>query len=252
MNSSGSAAFDLLRDHFLAVPSVRREFEDALRANLHRIDPSDRANRFGSGAAVEWIVAAAAFEAGVLMVPGGHNVNGMDLIDVRNHLRGYWSIKNSSLQRTSGFRISNGMGGAGRGFVDPVILLAPALPGVVFADPTIHIELAKKATTTGDATVLPFSAVKLFSEQHPECVALCEIPINEHLGIDNPWMDYVKSLLEPKRFPRLSRLFAPVSTPGGDFADQIRQLGQLRDDGVITPSQFDGLLESLQGRRDLE
>jgi hypothetical protein len=239
--TSGSAEFDALRDRLAADEGLRQELEDALRANVNRVDPTDRANRFGSGGAVEWILAAVAYTAGVLTVPGGHNSNGFDLRALRDTARGLWSVKNTT--QRSDFRLTNGMSGSGRGFVDPIVLLSPALPGLVFADPARHPDVASAVRDVRDATVLPFAAVLRHATEHPECVAPCRMPPNPRTGRDDPWMDYVRSLLEPLRFPRLSRLFSDAEPPRRSIADEIRQLAELRDAGVISAEQFDAAVD---------
>lgn len=241
--SSGSPEFDALRARLATDDNLREELEAALRANVHRVNPTDRANRFGSGAAVEWILAAAAYQAGVLSVPAGHNSDGFDLHSLRDQVRGLWSVKNTTAR--SNFRLTNGMEGAGRGFVEPVVLLSPSLPGLVYANPERHPEIAAEVRVASDHTEIPFGAAQRHAEQHPECVAPLRAPENPRTGQDDPWMDYVESLLEPQRFPRLSRLFADAAPPVRSLADEILALARLRDAGTITGTQFDAAVERL-------
>ena len=239
-STSGSPEFDALRDRLVADDSPREELEAALRANVHRIDPTDRANRFGSGAAVEWIIAAAAYQAGILSVPGGHNSDGFDLQALRDRVRGLWSVKNTT--KASGFRLTNGMSGAGRGFTEAVILLSPALPGLTFADPETHPDVAAAVQQKDDHTLLPLRDALRHAEEHPECVAPIRMPVNPKTGRDDPWMDYVKSLLEPQRFPRLSQLFLDAVPPQRSLATEIVELAKLRDAGVLTEAQFEAAI----------
>lgn len=239
--TSGSPAFDQLRDALRNQPRLRSELESALDLNVHRVNPTDRANRFGSGGAVEWILAATAYSAGVLAVPGGHNADGFDLRDVREGARGLWSIKNTT--KRSDFRLTNGLGGAGAGFTDPVIFLSPALPGLTYIDPERHRIAASQVREMRDAAVLPFRAVQQHTVDHPECVAECAMPSNPGTGQADPWMDYVESLLHPELFPRLSALFADARPPVANFAGELRALIDLRDRGEITPEQFDRLID---------
>lgn len=213
--------------------------------NVRRVNPSDRANRFGSGAAVEWILAAAAFSAGVVTVPGGHNTNGFDLRDLMSEVRDdLWSVKNQT--KRGAFRISNGLGGGGRGLVDPTVFLSPALPGITFVHPTHHPETAAEAVRNPDAIILPFAAVKSHAERHPECVAACAMPRNPGTGADDPWLDYVASLLSPERFPRLSKMFVQSKPANRSFSDEVVRLATLRDEGAITSEQFADLISKLQ------
>lgn len=223
---------------------LKSELEYALAANVSRVNPSDRANRFGSGAAVEWILAALAYNAGVVAAPAGHNSNGFDLRDLRKQSQQLWSIKNTTQPRSE-FRISNGMGGPGRGFVDPIIMLSPGLPGLTFADPRIHTTLADKAKITSDAVLLPFQAVLEHANSRPECVAACKMPINQGEGNFDPWMDYVDSLLDPVRFPKLATMFKAARPVKTSIIDNIKELAKLRDDGILSDVQFDTALAKL-------
>ena len=243
--TSGNAAFDTLKAALVKDSDLRSELEYALAANVSKVNPSDRANRFGSGAAVEWILAAACYRAGVLSIPAGHNANGFDLQDMRQVAQGLWSVKNSTTRSRSEFRLTNGMGGEGKGFVEPVVMLSPHLPGLVFADPIQHPDLASEAKKTGDAVVLPFKAVLKHAEDHPECVAPLKMPINEHQGTLDPWMDYVQTLLDPIRFPILSKMFLDAKPAVRSLADEIRALSGLREDGVLSKEQFDSAIERL-------
>lgn len=243
MLTSGSSAFDDLRDALATTPALRSEVEAALDLNVRRVNPTDRANRFGSGAAVEWILAAVAFATETLSVPGGHNANGFDLRDLRDDARGLWSVKNQT--KRGEWRITNGLGGSGGGFRDPTVFVSPSLPGLTFAHPAIHLELAAKVVVKSDAVTLPAKAVEEHATTHPECVAPCAMPINPGIGTEDPWMDYVENLLAADRFPRLSRLFAESKPPTGTLAGELQSLIVLRDLGKISAEQFDLLVRKL-------
>lgn len=65
------------------------------------------------------------------------------------------------------------------------------------------------------------------------------MPVNPKTGRDDPWMDYVKSLLEPQRFPRLSKQFLDAVPPQRSLATEIVELAKLRDAGTLTEAQFE-------------
>lgn len=241
--SSGSAAFDDLRAALLADPALRSELEAALDLNVRRVNPTDRANRFGSGAAVEWILACVAFAAGVLSIPGGHNMNGFDLRDVRHDARGLWSVKSQT--KRGEWRISNGLGGSGAGLRDATVFVSPSLPGITLVDPARHADVAARAVEKSDAVTLPARVVEEHARSHPECVAACAMPTNPGTGEEDPWMDYVENLLSPDRFPRLSRLFAASKPVAGTLTGELQKLIALRDAGQISPAQFDALVDRL-------
>lgn len=243
--SSGSAAFDALRDALAGDAGLRAELESALRLNVHRVNPTDRANRFGSGAAVEWILASTAYAAGVLSIPGGHNADGYDLRALREDARGLWSVKNQTAAHGTAYRITNGLGGAGAGFVEPTVFLSPALPGITFIDPRLHTEVAATAYTTGDATMLSFSAVRGHAERRPECVAPCVMPVNPRTGDEDPWRSFIESILAPAQYPRLSRMFSDARPVTATLAGELTRLVQLRDSGAITGAQFDAAVAAV-------
>lgn len=243
--SSGSEAFDAFRDALAANTQLRSELEQALRANVYRVNPTDRANRFGSGGAVEWILASAAFAAGVLSIPGGHNANGFDLRALREDARGLWSVKNQTAPRAMAYRITNGLGGSGGGFTEPTVFLSPHLPGVVFADPKIHADLAGRVYDSGDATMLAFAAIRTHAETHPECVARCEMPVNPGTGNEDPWLAFVESLLNAQQYPTLSRMFAASKPTTGTLASELHSLVALRDAGSLTREQFDAAVQRI-------
>lgn len=243
--SSGSEAFDTFRDALAGNLQMRAELEQALRANVHRVNPTDRANRFGSGAAVEWILASAAFASGVLSLPGGHNANGFDLRALREDARGLWSVKNQTAPRPMAYRITNGLGGAGGGFTEPTVFLSPHLPGIVFADPKVHADLASKVYSSGDATMLAFAAIRAHAETRPECVAPCEMPVNPGTGSEDPWLAFIESLLNAQQYPTLSRMFVASKPTTGNLASELKSLVALRDAGSLTREQFDAAVQRL-------
>lgn len=243
--SSGSVPFDTLRDALAADAGLRAELESALRLNVHRVNPSDRANRFGSGAAVEWILASVAYAAGVLSIPGGHNANGYDLRALREDARGMWSVKNQTVASGAAYRLTNGLGGSGKGFVEPTVFLSPALPGLVFADPAIHTGIAAKVYGTDDATMLGFAAVRAHAAAHPECVAVCDMPVNPQTGDEDPWRAFIESILAPAQYPRLSKMFEAAKPTSGTFASQLQAVTALYDAGTLTRAQFDDAVAAL-------
>lgn len=243
--SSGSQAFDALRDALAKDRHLRSEVEAALDLNVRRVNPTDRANRFGSGAAVEWILATVAYASGVLSIPGGHNSNGFDLRDLRKDARGLWSVKNQT--KRGEWRITNGLGGSGSGFVDATVFVSPSLPGLTFVDPAIHLEVSSQVVVKSDAVTLPPRVVEEHARQRPECVAPCSMPTNPGTGSEDPWMDYVENLLSPDRFPQLSRLFVASKPVSGTLTTELQSLVAMRDRGQITPEQFDMMIRRLGG-----
>lgn len=241
---SGSLEFDRLRAHLERDRAVRNEVRDALYALTEEINVSDRGSRFIVGGTVEWILAAACWSAGIIAMPEGHNADGFDLAAVRAELRGLFSIK-SSLSPNSGFRISNGMHGSGRGFVEPTIFLHPRLGGLVFADPERHVDLAAEARETGDAVVLSLGAVLEHARRHPECVIEVEVPVNRGRGDYDAALEFARALILGRNYPNLRRVFDDVTRAGTSPAQEIAALRAFRDDGTLTQAQFERALERL-------
>lgn len=239
---SGSEPFDRLRDMLARDSALHAEVEAALRLNVDRVNPTDQGNRFVVGGAVEWIIAAAAWAAGALSLPGGHSQRGFDLMALQGAARGLWSVKSQSAAKRSAFRITNGLGGAGRGFAEPTVFVSPNLPGLVLIDPVQHAEVASRAQQKKDAVVLPFGAVLAHAIANPACVAPLSAPANEGRGRENPFLAYSQTILTPDRFPRLSTMFGAAKHSSGTVTDEVMRLLALRDTGTITPSQFDDLL----------
>lgn len=244
-DSSGSEAFDAVRDELARDPSFRAEVERALHVNVNRVNPSDRGNRFVTGGAAEWIIAAAAWHAGVLTLPGGHSVNGFDLLDLQTAAKGLWSVKSQTAASAGEFRISNGLGGGGRGFVDPTVFLSPHLPGLVYAHPDVHADVKAGEKFKSDAVVMPFRVVKRHAQEHPECVSPLTVAMNEGRGKENPYLAYTKTILVPEQFPLLSEMFVAAAPPQRNLSDEVQRLAEMRDAGTISQAQFDDLLRGL-------
>lgn len=251
MQASGSREFDLLRDALAGDAALRTEFERALQVNIDRVNPSDRSNRFIFGGTVEWIVAAVAWEAGVLTVPGGHSIDGFDLIDLAKVAKGLWSVKTQSGRSPADFRISNGLGGAGKGLTNATIFLSPHLPGLVYLDPNTHLEALSGLEMKGDATILKHSALRQHVLSHPECVAPMSIPRNAGRGVEDPLLEYVKTVLVRSQFPRLSVVFRVASHEAQTIPEGIKALAELRTRGFLSEEEFEeAKAKLLASRRD--
>lgn len=218
--------------------------ENALAFLLARANPTDRAARFVVGGAVEWIVAAAAWSAGVLTIPGGHNANGFDLTDVLSQAKGLWSIKFGSQRRPGEWRLTNGLGGAGKGFVEPTIFVHKKLGGLLYIDPAQHPSVVAKVVSADDAAKLPFRVTLDFASAHPECVAEVDVPINEGQSASDPHA-FIKDLLSPVTFPNLGKVFVDATPIPKTVADEIRHLTELRDSGVLSNDQLKLAIDKL-------
>lgn len=236
--TSGSSEFDRLRAYVGGEPGVRSEVESALQILIDRVDPADRGARFVVGTAVEWIVAAAAWAAGVLANPGGHSVDGFDLQDVEREAKSLWSVKSSFRREGSVFRITNGLGGAGRGLTDPTVFLHPRLPGAVLVHPDVHADVSAHVAVKADGTDLKLHPILEHAQGRPECVVALRMPSNEHRGSEDPALLFTKALLVREHFPRLSRVFADAEATSTTLSEEIRQLAGLRDEGILSEAEY--------------
>lgn len=242
---TGWSEFDRLRAHLDREPGVRGELEAALQLLIDRVDPADRGARFVVGTAVEWMVAATAWSAGVLVSPGGHSVDGFDLQAIEEQARGLWSVKSSFQKAGAAFRITNGLGGAGRGLTDPTLFLHPRLPGIVLVHPDLHPDVAAEVVGTPDSTVLAFRHVLGQATARPECVIPLRMPVNEHRGKEDPALLFTKALLAPDRFPRLNKVFAAAERSTGSVVGEMTKLVALRDSGAISQDDYEQLKNRL-------
>lgn len=239
MSGSGSAEFDALRTHLLNSREVKREIEFAFSSLLAAANPSDRGTRFAFGNGAEWIMAAAAWSAGVLTAPAGHNANGFDLGDLLNEAKGLWSVKASAQTGSSQIRIKNFMGdGANADWTEPTLFVGPYVGGAVMVDPTVHSDVKAELRRSGDALVLASGVVKRFAETNLGNRASFDVAINHGSGASDPFT-FIKSVLTPEHFPILSKPFlaaAPIAT--GNLVEEIKKLADLRDQGVIDDESF--------------
>lgn len=245
---SGSPAFDRLRVEMIANPALVREVENALQVLVDRVNPSDRGARFVVGTAVEWIVASAAWSAGVLATPGGHSVDGFDLQDLEDRVRGLWSVKSSFQQQMGSFRISNGLGGAGRGMTDPTVFLHPRLPGATLVDPGIHADVVDQIVQRADGTDVLVRVVRDHAARRPECVIPLAMAANEQRGKEDAALLFTKGLLTADRFPRLHQVFVAAEPRQASVADELMALAAMRARGELSGEEFDTAKARVLGR----
>lgn len=239
MSGSGSAEFDTLRHHLLTTPAVKREVEFAFSSLLTAANPSDRGLRFLFGNGAEWIMASAAWSAGVLTAPAGHNANGFDLGDLLNKAKGLWSVKASASSSTGDIRLKNFMGdGANADWTEPTLFVGAYLKGAVLVDPTQHTEVHDKMRHSNDALLLGGGVVKRFAQDNPANYVPFDVAINQGGGANDPYT-FVKSVITPEHFPILSKPFlaaAPIVTD--NLVEEIKKLADLRDQGVLDDESF--------------
>ncbi len=220
--------------------------ERAFQALINEVNPSDRGSRWAVGAVAEWIIAAAVYKCGLLALPQGHNADESDLASVLGALREEVSIKSSFSESVSEFRLSNGMGGGGKGFSRPTIFASPKLGGLVFADPVAHTEFRKRVREKKDAVVVSIAAVRQHAQDADGCLCAVALPFNEGLGRTEPGTPFARELLEG--FSVLGAVFRDVhqkNSPETTVVSQVSRLAELRDSGAIDEGQYQALLARL-------
>lgn len=246
--SSGSEAFDKWRAAVTRDPQLRREMEWAMAKTVDTFNVSDRGMRFIVGTIGEWLAAFSAYAAGVITLPGGHNLDGYDLEGVLEANRELWSVKSSYSPHIGTFIISNGRGGAGRGFVDPTIFWHPRLPGIVYVDPKKHVWVKEGARETKDAWELKRTSLAAHAEEHPECVIPMTIPVNPGTAKTDPGYEAVKLIVQSGPFTKLDKMLRDTARVGdASVASQIQQLKVLRDEGSLTEEQFARAVDKVTG-----
>jgi hypothetical protein len=239
MVESGSIEFDALRSHLQNRREVRREIEFAFSSLLTAANPSDRGLRFLFGNGAEWIMAAAAWSAGVLTAPAGHNANGFDLKDLLNEAKGLWSVKASASVGSSQIRLKNFMGdGAGSSWVEPTLFVGPYLQGAVLVDPNLHSEVSGAVSRKSDALVLSGKTVRDFADKTPQNHIEFDVAVNQGGSSEDPYA-FIKSVIAPEHFPILARPFLAASPPIlNSRVDEIKRYAELRDAGLLDDEQF--------------
>lgn len=238
MTTSGSPQFDRLREAFLADPALRQETEWAFRLAVETYNPSDRGLRFITGGIGEWIVTVAAYRAGVVTLPEGHNADGHDTQDLLAQARALWSIKTSYKNDNGTFTITNGQGGPGPGLIVPTIFLSPNLPGIVYVNPNVHPEMVALQEPKSDSMKLAKRHIAAHAAAHPECVVPFTMPENPGSAVRDPGLEAVRLLLDGPQFPRLSKMFRDTARVDTTLVEQLRELRAMRDKGALSEESY--------------
>lgn len=237
---SGSTAFDKLRHELLTNERLRKEVEYAFFKLVAAVNPSDRGQRFLYGNGAEWIMAAAAWQAGVLAAPMGHNADGFDLVDLLDNARGMWSVKASASTKASQIRLKNFMGsGHGATWDEPTLFISPYLGGAVLVDPRLHHEAAAATTSTKDALVVRSSAIRHFADAQPANYVPFSVAVNDGHKKPDP-AAFAETILVADSFPLLSAPFRAAQPTKGQrsISEELEGLKILHDQGDLDDAQY--------------
>lgn len=246
LGTSGSPEFDQLRTAISSDRQLRNEVESLMLLLVETYNPSDRGVRFITGGIGEWMLAFAAYSAGVLSMPAGHNANGFDLQGLLSRAKGLWSVKGSN--RSGGdFIITNGRNGPGAGFVEPTVFWSPDLPGMVFAHPALHDSVVAGQRALKDSTVVSKHVIAAHAHEHPECVIAIEVPENPGTATKDPAFEAVKLLVEGGNFPRLRRMLEDAEKVDSSLVGQLQALRSMRDSGDLTDEAYSAAVRKVTG-----
>ncbi len=244
-------AFQQLRERWSTNSGLGLEVLRAMHEIINRYDVSDRANRFVVGHYMEAVLAATFYGADLIAPPAGANADGFDLRGITAHFHDVMSVK-CSFTPGQGFRITNGMNGPGRGWTDPTLFISPSLPGIVYASPAEHPDLAALVRQVSDATTLNLTALREHVRRHPECVIPIVVPANPRTGRGSLGADVFRQIVgdSPGMYPELSRVMvrARIASEGGDMMEQVAQLLDWERGGRITAAQREDMVGRLIGR----
>jgi hypothetical protein len=235
--------FEIFKNYLASNPQTVSEIETAFAAVLSKVDPSDRGNRFVSGSAFEWILAAASGVAGIATIPGGHSENNYDLLSLRENLRGLWSIKSSTTKSLGNFRLTNTMNSSGAALKTPTLFLHPKLPGLVYLDPKMAPRVAAKVKVLKDATTISGKLINEYAENNPDLVAPLHTPVNLGNGKGDPNLDFVAGILTSGTYPKLGPIIS-------DLKENSRTLHLLRtqfEKGILTQEQYQSMINEIGG-----
>ena len=223
-------------------PSLQKETEQAMGAILEKHNPSDRAERFVFGGAIEWVMAITCWIAGIRSLPGGHGQNGFDLMELKNGIQGMWSLKSSASSKVSGNvnlrnnqRTSSQQGKAQDLYLHPTVFIGPYLPGITYFDPKLATGYASKFDYDEDAVKFKVSLIADYAKNNPGMVIPFNFPSNPGLtSTEDPNWKIVANILTSGTYSELS---APVKTLQ-QASDQVRALKSLHQSGKLTDSQW--------------
>jgi hypothetical protein len=251
--SDSTSDFAQLREAFAADPQLAQELQWLLHIAVENFNPSSRANRFIIGALVEWGIALAAFSAGILTLPQGHDADGDDVAGLRDAAKYRWSVKSSfSKQRSYQFIIQNVRGrkedGPTERKMEETLFLHPLLPGIVHVDPVEHRQVLSALRFDGDAWVLPLQVLQDHAVTSPEHVIPLVVPPNPGAKEVDPAMDIIRAFVMQPHFQRLGSAFRQQAARSqSDVVDRLQEIKRMASDGALTEVQASAAIDKILG-----
>lgn len=242
---SGSDDWDRLKAAIESDVQLKAEIEWLLLLSLETYNPSDGGNRFITGAIGEWMLAFAAYAAGVLTLPDGHSATGHDLRSLRTQAGEMWSVKSAS-KPGGNFKITNGQGGAGKGMTTPIVFWSPEFDGMVYAHPSFHPWVKTAEYSVRDGMVIPKKVIHQHAKDNPSCFIPLRIPVNPGTATRDPGFEAVKLLVEGPQFVRLKKMLEDVAfQENTTVVSQLRALQAMRSAGELSDAAYDAAVHKV-------
>ncbi|KRC92760.1 hypothetical protein ASE25_05515 [Terrabacter sp. Root85] len=254
--ADSTSDFAQLKQAFAADPQLAQELQWLLHIAVENFNPSSRANRFIIGALVEWGIALAAFSAGILTLPQGHDADGDDVAGLRDAAKYRWSVKSSfSKQRSYQFIVQNVRGrkeeGRTEGKMEETLFLHPLLPGIVHVDPLEHQQVLTSLRFDGDAWVLPLQALQDHAQACPDHVIPLVVPPNPGAKEVDPAMDIIRALVMQPHFQRLGSAFRQQAAKSrSDVVERLQEVKRMEQQGLLSAAQAQAAINAVLGMMD--
>ena len=247
--------FAKLAEALSSSPGLRKETEQAMGAILEKHNPSDRAERFVFGGAIEWVMAVTCWVAGIRSLPGGHGQNGFDLMELKNGIQGLWSLKSSASSKVSGqVNLRNNQRGNSQRdkvqdlYTHPTVFIGPYLPGITYFDPKLAKGYSETFQYDEDAVKFKVSSIVQYAKDNPQMVIPFDFPTNPGLAnSEDPNWKIVANILTSGTYSILS---APVKSLQ-EASEQVRALKSLHVSGKISDSQWQESINKIAEDLDL-
>ena len=230
-------------------PDLRNEFELAFASIAAKHHPSDRAERFVFGGACEWLLAIAAWKAGVQALPAGHAQNGFDLMQFKGAVQGLWSLKSSASYNSNSpinlrNNISSSNSAANAIYDHPTVFMGPYLPGITYVDFTNNQSLAAKIVYDKDAAKIKSKDILEYATQHPDHVIPVHLTAVANGSTIDSNLKLVANVLTSGTYPLLGGTVDILQR----YSEKITVLRELHASGSLSDSDFKNSLSEMELR----
>jgi hypothetical protein len=220
--------------------NVLAELERALQELVFRYNVTNQENRFVVGLAVELLIAASMRASGTDVDNVGEKESETDFDVYAQKVRSRISVKSTFATARRPIRLVNYLGGKERKpTMVPTIFVLPGL-GLTYGD-SGYPTLVNGLRAEKDASVISMRAIRQHAQEHPELVVSLNVPVNTGTGTKIASRELARSIVDSHGYPSLGRWLRPEPSPrlATEVRDEIAKYQRLRDDGVLTRSEFE-------------